>query len=1046
MAANKMRRCDCCEERVQDSWFCENCGTKRCEPKTPTRRDATKALSGGYIAIFVIFYWALKVLFCLFGDHFFNWLDGPGSWGTFWIYAAITVALIVASFIVATESFYRKNLEKEAGQKEKRKQAETRYKLAKKREAEEEKRAVELEEAKLAQEQAKALDHLSERTDEIAACVAKFDHHDHFESGYLMKRSYDELIKEAKPSVDCIEKISEDLWSLHENPQLIRKLLFYYDADYRDERNARYKKHELGQWGHLLDDIDGKKLDDQQRDAVVTDEYSNLVIAGAGSGKTLTVVGKIKYLVERWNIDPAEILVTSFTRKSVDELTGRIERAGIQGVTAKNFHALGLGILGTVGVANDNELKNCIVRYLRSEILSSPKQVQAYLEFYGCYSALLQDSAEPESIGEQFENLKSEDIVTIKGRLIEIADERKADHSTLQGEKVSSLEELIIANFLFLNGVNYEYEKTYSGDYDKSGRAYQPDFYLNDYDIWLEHFGISKDGRVPWIKTEYEEKKYRDGIIWKRETHKKNGTNLIESYSFWNDDNGLLRRLEGLLTANGVELHEDVEHLANLYNQLKEDEGFSKSIIDLISTFISLFKANNFRVEEVDRRAAAVYGADGFMRHRYDLFMTFVEPMIHSYRATLEAKNQVDFDDMINHATEVVKRGGIDVQYHYIIVDEYQDISMSRFGLIHAIREATDAKLICVGDDWQSIYRFAGSDVTLFTNFDSFSGDHEKLKIEQTYRNSQELVDTASSFIMKNNQQLPKTMKSGKAKEFPITVVTMKSQQEALEVALEQILNSSNYYQGEILILGRHNSDLSKLFADIKGDQWQNVQSGYFTFCKDRDSGDILIKYKDYPNIKFMSVHRAKGLEADDVIVLNLINDKYGFPNKIVDDPILNLLLGASDEYRYAEERRLFYVALTRTENSVYLITNSSDDYKASSSFIKELVEEFKDKSLTVISDEPERSPAACPYCEGVLVVRKNRQMKEFLGCTNYPFCKKTYSHIAILESQVRCPKCEGWMVKRSGKHGEFYGCTNYPECRGTADIVSAEIVEDIPF
>ncbi|NLG10083.1 MAG: UvrD-helicase domain-containing protein, partial [Coriobacteriaceae bacterium] len=868
-----------------------------------------------------------------------------------------------------------------------------------------------------------------------------------FSSGYLMKKDFDKLESDALPIVKRLVGVAEPQRKSHKDAASIAKLIGWHSSGYlRTNRNDAYIQHELELCNGLLSDIDGKSLDIQQRNAVVIDEYSNLVIAGAGSGKTLTVVGKLKYLVERWGVKPSQILVTSFTRKSVDELAERIERAGIKGVSTKTFHSLGLSVLGSPGVANENELKRCVTKYLSSEIFKDARQTQAYLEFYGCYSFIPDDWSQYENDGERFKKLKSMDLETLKGQLSAAGTIPKTKRETLHGERVKSLEELIIANHLFLYGVKYEYEKNYTGHYDNSGnRAYQPDFYLSDYDIWLEHFGIDEHGRAPWLATEFEEQKYLEGIIWKRKIHKENETTLLESYSYWNQHNQLIDNLDAMLEKIGVKLKLDQTRLAKLYKELTGNMNFNKSMVDLICTFIGLYKANNFTMDIVDEKARAAYAnkkkarmlsGDSFMHHRYKLFATFLAPMIDYYTRSLRQKNQIDFDDMINQATAVIQANGIDDRYRYIIVDEYQDISMSRFNLIKAIREHTDAKLICVGDDWQSIYRFAGSDVTLFTSFGEFCGYHERLYIEGTYRNSQSLIDVASRFIMKNEHQIEKRMVSRQKEQNPkpVTVLSVADPLVALKLTLDFILGAEAF-SGSVLILGRHNFDFARLFGIDDGE----VVAGHkydideFSFKMDKDD-DISIVYKGCPNIRFMSVHRAKGLEDDEVIVLNLVNDTYGFPNKVVDDPILNLLLASSDEYSYAEERRLFYVALTRTKNRVFLISSSLGDSKGQSIFVDELLEdsapgdgaglgvakgrdenqrlaaanglvenqglaaangcgEKATSALIVVSQNHERSPLNCPRCgSGVLIVRRNSlDGREFLGCSNYPFCDRTY-------------------------------------------------------
>lgn len=847
-----------------------------------------------------------------------------------------------------------------------------------------------------------------------------------FSSGYLAKKDWDALCSANAPLLGAIMSFPEKTRQTHPRCEDIERFAKNCsDAQARVARNEAFKSNEIAVTNEMLSDVNGKSLDAQQRDAVVTDEYNNLVIAGAGSGKTLTVVGKIKYLVERWGVQPENILVTSFTRKSVNELSDRIERAGITGVSCKTFHKIGLDILGEVGVANENELKKCVVNYLRKEIHAHPDQVSAYIEFYGCYRHLPKDYSEYETDGKRLEELKATDLTTIKGQL-----------DTLNGERVKSLEELMIANFLFMHGVNYEYESVYPGEYDRFGRAYQPDFYLPDYDIYLEHFGVNENGRCPWIETAIEEQKYLDGMAWKREVHAKNGTRLIESYSYWNKDHDLLNKVGVLLESNGVALVDDKEMLASVYSQLSQDNKHLRSIVALVTTFLSLAKANDASMAEVADRGREAYKGNGYMWYRFELFMSFVEPIMALYQQTLSDKGQVDFDDMINLAADKINQEGTREYYSHIIVDEYQDISKSRFALIKAIRDACGAKLLCVGDDWQSIYRFAGSDVSLFTDFGQYVGHHETIKIEHTYRNSQELVDIASAFIERNPSQIHKKMHSDKHERMPVIITMEEDMAEGLESALDSILSRENY-SGRILVLGRHNFDIETAYPDFKG--CDTYQSGSMSLKRDRRTGDVRLTYRGYANITFMSVHRAKGLEADDVVVLNLQNATYGFPNRIEDDPILQILLGRSENSEFAEERRLFYVAITRTKQSVHLVSGSLESGNGPSPFVEEL-KKGNEGHIGIRQKKGEDlwHPALCPRCgTGRLVVRTNSQTgKSFLGCTNYPLCEKSYSQTELIEDKLKCPSCGGWMVRRKREEdgAPFFGCSNYPDCSATID------------
>lgn len=839
--------------------------------------------------------------------------------------------------------------------------------------------------------------------------------------GYLTKRAWDRFVPRIRESIDTLnafpDKYSE-VYSYEEYQEYLSR--FNPLRTWFKGRNAAYIEREKEVYSHLFQDIDGKDLDDQQIEAVITDEDNNLVIAGAGSGKTLTVVGKLRYLTERRGVQPSEILVTSFTRKSVGELAERIEKAGIKGVSCKTFHKIGLERLGKVGVANENELRNCVFHYLRKGILDQPEQMSAYIEFYGCYKHMPKDYSEFESEGERFKELKAESLVTLKGQL-----------DTLQGERVKSIEELMIANYLFLHGVNYEYERNYSGDYETEGRAYQPDFYLTDYDIWLEHFGVNEHGRCPWIEAPVEEQKYIDGMKWKRNIHEANGTKLIESYSWWNKDHDLINKLQALLAANGVELTEDEKLLGDIYGVLSGDDKYLRSMASLVTTFLSLVKSNNMEMHEVADKGRDAYEDDGYMWHRFELFMTFVEPIMAIYQGTLHDKNQVDFDDMINMAADKINADGCLEAYKYIIVDEYQDISRSRFGLIDAIRKSCGAKLMCVGDDWQSIYRFAGSDVSLFTDFGKYVGYHETLKLERTYRNSQELVDIASKFIERNPEQIRKEMQSAKNEDMPLVISYLPSMVEGFEALLQNIIDEQEGQPGSILVLGRHNFDIETIYPDFKNET--TYFGEHIQLKRNRENDDVRISFNGFDDITYMSVHRAKGLEADNVVVLNLINGMYGFPNRIEDDPILRLLLGVEDDFEFAEERRLFYVAVTRTKNRTYLVSGDENSGGGPSIFVDEIVKIGSKHTGLFKSDEQElRDPILCPRCGmGRLVLRQNSQTGNyFLGCTNYPYCENSYSQTEILNDRIKCPECGGWMVRRRNSHdgSSFFGCSNYPQ------------------
>jgi DNA helicase-4 len=316
----------------------------------------------------------------------------------------------------------------------------------------------------------------------------------------------------------------------------------------------------------------------------------------------------------------------------------------------------------------------------------------------------------------------------------------------------------------------------------------------------------------------------------------------------------------------------------------------------------------------------------------------------------------------------------------------------------------------------------------LFHNFEKYFGEHEKLFIENTYRNSQELIDISSSFIQKNPLQIQKKLKSKKTVHTPLYFIKY-DKEKLFSVFLQTIENiiKENGKEKEILILGRHKKDIKEILEK----DYQNKIKKY-----DANTNTLVITDYENVNIKFITVHSSKGIESDNVIILNMENNLYGFPNKLTDDPLLSLLLSEKEEYRFAEERRLFYVALTRTKNKVYLFIP-----KEESLFIEEIKEinNIHKNSIDLLSyHNGKTSVIKCTWCKtGNMVIRKNsKDGKLFLGCSHFPICNQTYNDIEILENTILCPSCEsGYLISKSGRYGAFLGCSNFPNCKNTINI-----------
>lgn len=796
----------------------------------------------------------------------------------------------------------------------------------------------------------------------------------------------------------------------------------YYDLDnYIIQYNQNYVQSQIEKLKDYFDDIEGKQLDQQQRTAVITDEYSNLIIAGAGSGKTLTILGKIKYLIEQKNSNPKDILLLSFTKKTVDELNERLINMGLS-VRATTFHKLGYDTIKehstTIpALTNENTLSNLVKEFLSKEIFNNEEVLEAFVVYVACYMNIPEENDEYDSLGEKLDTEKGIDFETLRSKSVtDLNKVHKAALDTIQGEKVKSVEELTIANFLYLNGINYEYEKAYP----HGTTMYRPDFYLTDYDIYLEHFGVDENNRAKWLTPKNEED-YINDMELKRERHKAHNTKLLETYSYYNRDKILLDKLRNLLENENVMFKpRDTKQIFQAVAH--KDKKFGKEIANLIITFINLSKSRQLNFYELttlflDKKKTE----NPFKQERQELFLKFALPILKKYNDILQDKSEIDFNDMINRATDLVREQKPKYSYKHIIIDEYQDISYSRFNLIKQIREESGARLICVGDDWQSIYRFAGSDISLFSNFEKYVGKHEQLFIEQTYRNSQALIDITSKYIQKNSKQIPKNPKSKKEALSNPLLFAYYNQDNAEAVFVDEIKKIKEKNGNKpILVLGRHAFDINE-FIQLK----PNSKIKYY----ERNDKLEVQGFEDI-DIKYITVHKSKGLEADNVIVLNLKNHLLGFPNKMTDDPMLSLLLSDDEEFRFAEERRLFYVALTRTKNQVVLLIPTEV-----SLFAEELV---KDNDLIFNVNNEIVRKTNCPYCiTGHLVIRKNpANHNQFLGCSHYPSCNQTFNDIKILDNTILCDSCKsGFMTLRNGMYGNFLGCTNYPKCNKTIKL-----------
>lgn len=818
-----------------------------------------------------------------------------------------------------------------------------------------------------------------------------------------------------------------------------------------DEHNEKYVLKAVEDNKEYLDnilkDIDPNiKLDDEQRKAVVTDDDYCLLIAGAGAGKTTTMAAKVKWLVEKKNVKPNEIMLISYTNKAIDELRERVNNKMKIPAKILTFHSFAFDIVKS-SVDKRPEVNftsyKIISEMIEKKLFKDNTFMKKIILFLGYYFNVLEEAFDFESLDEYHLYKASQEYNTLKGDLekyIENVEKTRSKYaSTLTGERMRSASEVQIANFLYLNGIDYQYEKVYPHRIENARKEYTPDFYIfqEGKEAYIEHYGINQD----YTSKIYDEKtleKYKKAIEDKRKLHCKYETNLIETWNSYTDGTILKENLEKELKKHGF-----------VFRKRNVDEVYEK--ITQTSKDKYMFKFIYFMMEFIERYKTEGYGKDGFEKLRKKtnnirtlMFLELAEVCYDYYQNYLEEHNQVDFADMINEGTKYlseIQKREIKLPYKYIIIDEFQDIATQRFNFTKKLSQVTGAKVVAVGDDWQSIYAFAGADISLFTRFLELLGSGKELQITHTYRNSQELIDIAGGFIQKNSNQIRKKLVSPKHLCDPIQIESFNDGYQLFNNLAERTTDMIGKIIDEyginssILLIGRYNFDKNKL---TKTNYFDDVYS-----ANGKSSEKIICKKYPNANITYMTAHSSKGLGYDNVILINMLEGKFGFPSQIAVDPIMKLVLHEDNSIAFSEERRLLYVALTRTKNRVYIVAPQNRP----SRFLLELIKDYNIKYDGKINmDIVKIYTKKCPKCGYPL-------KKEFNGriglplwiCSNEPeVCDFMTNSDVVPKDIFRCPVCDGYMIvkKMKDKQHYFYGCTNYNSGKGCLNILNFDEIK----
>lgn len=721
--------------------------------------------------------------------------------------------------------------------------------------------------------------------------------------------------------------------------------------------NEAHTKSELEACKSLFERVESQPLTDEQARAVVCFDNRVQLVAAAGSGKTSTMVAKAAYAIHRDLVPADKIVLLAFNKQAAEELKERAARAfsrlGMENVAveASTFHALGLSIIGRAtgekpdipewAVDTGSGLRKIleIVDDLKDRSPSFRRAWDLFRFVFGRDLGAFGDEG-PADVWDS---------------------EGNAGMRTSRGEIVRSQEEVMIANWLFLNGVDYHYERDYElRTADAEHRQYKPDFYYPEIGLYHEHFALDVNGRPP-----PHFHGYLEGVKWKRALHVERGTELFETTSHGLRDGDDFERLAAVLTSKGVELDPNPDRPVPPLGQKPMD---SRELAQLIRTFLSHAKSNGLSGAQLRQRLDDMPNSIFKLRHR--LFLDLAIPVIQGWDAALAAEGGIDFEDMLNQAAAHLESGRYDAPYKLVMADEFQDASRARARLCRALVQKPGRYFFAVGDDWQSINRFAGADVSVMTGFQELFGNGRILMLQQTFRCPQALCDISSAFVSKNPGQISKQVRSSAPEIGPVLQAFRVDNKEKLADAVEQfILNLARGVEDgsippgkngrvSVYVLGRYNADRQ-----------------YVPHPGGRHARTV--------DVSFLTIHRSKGSEADYVVLPEMLTVSRGrsFPSTRADDPVLGLAMPDGDDYPLGEERRLFYVALTRARRGVAMFTSTGK----SSTFLRELQD---DGALTITdTDGKAVREQACPVCDRGVIVLRTGPYGEFEACSSYPDC-----------------------------------------------------------
>jgi len=690
---------------------------------------------------------------------------------------------------------------------------------------------------------------------------------------------------------------------------------------------------------------DLSNLNDKQREAVVSEDRRLLVLAGAGSGKTKTLLQKLIYLIEEKDVSPSSILAITFTKNATNEMIDRLiisadttgqyesmlfdkrmsktdkdkERFNnqkkykwIDGLTVRTFHSFCYSILRNYGVNEFDNKFRIIGDEKRDEEDELSKNVAPETVFEVVHKLLIEQCEDTEFLLQLKRYILDYiiDKIHLKKNDNKYLSKDGKYFTSLDGTKVRSKSEQFIADWFYRHSIKYEYEPLLN----VKDFAFHPDFFIPDANLYIEHISDKS------YSTKGKEEQFQKGNLL-----------LVKTYESMTKDSALFNHTLDKVVKNRLPAN---YHKTVSLTYKEEFNGYHENVKDFVTQIMRI--TDMIKVDDIDLKVV-LENARKDQHERVRNFYDLAIPIVEKYIQYCTNKSFLDFNDLISRTASLFQNhediaNKYKSKYQYILVDEFQDVNNLQVELIKLL--LTDqTQLFCVGDDWQSIYGFRGSNVSYIVDFESHFPNSKVVKLNLNYRSTQNIVGASNEVIKHNKFKIEKEIHSSKQSEHKIVVYSGNSEAENIQFCFDKVQ--------ELLSDGLTNDDILFLYRRSK------MYSPYFFRFKN-----------DNVKVQSKTIHAAKGLESKVVFIIGLTEGNGGFPDIWLEDRIFQVIKKANHDLLMEEERRLFYVAITRAKDKLFLITEKGSE----SSFLKEIPDIFTVKTSIPIKSVVEKV-IICPKC-----------------------------------------------------------------------------------